>query len=267
MRNRLLYNFGLVIKKPLVLMRVIHNYALLVAGRKRLRSVEIDLGFECQLNCKHCYASELIDPERKKMNTKEIKNAIDQCVSEGAIHFLISGGEPLIHDNVYEIIEHINNKKAFSCLVTNGVELKEDTVQKLAGSGLDLIEISLDSAEEKRHDDNRNMKGLYKQVINAAYECKKKNIIVFSSSVITNENINNGDLQKIIDLGKQNMFRTHLCFPVATGKWKEKEILLTSENRKKAIDLFNKEDIRCCEEGNYLKAGCSAGIEKICINP
>ncbi len=267
MRSRTLYNLGLLMRKPSVSARVIWNYASILAGKKRLRSVEIDLGFGCQLNCSHCYASELIDPGRRQMGMDDIRHAVDQCINEGAIHFLISGGEPLIHSHVYDVIEYVNSKNAFSCLVTNGAKLDDETIQKLAESGLDIIEISLDSAVAEKHDRNRRMEGLHKKVLEAAAKCTESGMEVFTSSVITNENINDGDLRDIIRIGREKKLRTHLCFPVATGNWKHEDIALTDKNRAKAKRLFAEEDIRCCEEGNYLRQGCSAGVEKLCINP
>jgi len=267
MENRFIYNWELIIKKPPVLLRALKNYLFLFMGGERLRSVEIDLGFGCQLNCKHCYASDLINPKRKSMSLEEIRKSIDQCIGEGAIHFLISGGEPLIHKQVFEVIKYINKKNAFSCLATNGVALNKESISKLKKSGLNIIEISLDSSLREKHDKNRKRKGLYDHVLKATSMCKKQGITVFASSVITNDNLNNNDLIDIIRLGKTRGIRTHLCFPVSMGNWRGKKALLTKKNKIKIKGLFKKEDIRCCEEGNYLKQGCSAGIEKICINP
>ena len=267
MGNRLSYYFGLLIKKPSVLLRLIKNYLLLFLGQYRLRSVEIDLGYGCQLNCKHCYVSELMNPKRKTMGLEEIKRTIDLCIREGAILFLVSGGEPLIYKQVFDVIGYINRKKAFSCLITNGINLNEETIPKLRKSGLDLIAISLDSGIKDVHDENRNKKGLYEHILKAASFCNEQGITVFTSSIITNKNLLNNDIKKIIELGNQNKIKIHFCFPIAMGNWKDKNVLLTNESRIKAMNLFKDEDIICCEESNYLKQGCSAGVEKICINP
>ena len=267
MRNRFTYNLGLLSNKLRTFPRVMNNYISLAAGRYRLRSVEVDLGYRCQLKCDHCYASDLIKKEEKAMPLSNIKIAIDQCVNQGAIHFLISGGEPLIYPQVFDIISHINKRAAFSCAVTNGVALDSRMIERLAHAKLDILEISLDSADPSTHDNNRKKQGLHAHVQKMASLCKKKGIEVFYSTVITNENLTSRDIEDVIALARKQGIRNHFCFPVSTGSWKEKDMRLSEENMAKALALFKEHDIRCCEEGNYGRKGCSAGIEKICINP
>ncbi|PLW80711.1 hypothetical protein C0585_01325 [Candidatus Woesearchaeota archaeon] len=267
MKNRLLYNLTLLSKKPKIMPRVLKNYFLILIGKKRLRSVEVDLGYECQLNCDHCYAAEAKNTKRKYISFNEMKDAIDQAIDQGAIHFLISGGEPLLYHQVFDLIKYINKKNAFSCLVTNGVNLNEKVIGKLKDSKLDVLEISLDSSDPKKHDSNRYKKGLFNNIIKSIKKLEGSKIIIFTSSVFTNENITDGDAEKIISLGKELKIESHFCFPIAMGNWKGKNVLLTKKNIKKASELLKKNNIRSCEEGNYLKSGCSAGVEKICINP
>ncbi|MFH1642962.1 MAG: radical SAM protein [Nanoarchaeota archaeon] len=257
-----------VLQEPLLVHRLLKNYFKLVVLKKNvLRSVEVDLGFDCQLNCKHCYAQKMKNSQRKELTFIELKDIVDQCVQLGTVYFFISGGEPLLYkEKLLQLVKYIKNTHTYAALVTNGQKLEKRLLEQLKIAGLDLIMVSIDSHNKKVHDNNRNKKGCYRKAIDGIRLAKKMGFKVFTSTVLTQEKINRNEIANIIRINKKIGVESHFCFPVPIGNWNNKENVILNKSYWDMIKKsFKKNDIRMCEEGNYIKKGCSAGIEKIAI--
>ncbi len=101
-----------------------------------VKSIELAITYACNLRCLGCYAEDLKNPT---MLSKE--QAIGFIEKYKPMHVNITGGEPLIHPQIYEIIRGISKSVVVS-LVTNGCLLNEEKLRKLKRAGLNTIQIS-----------------------------------------------------------------------------------------------------------------------------
>ena len=127
MKNRFFYNMQFILQEPLLVPKLLKNYfKLSILKKDVLKAVELDLGFDCQLNCRHCYASRMKDKKRKELSLEELKGAIDQCIQLGAIYFFISGGEPLLYEKkLLKVVRYIKKTHTYAAIVTNGQKVEK----------------------------------------------------------------------------------------------------------------------------------------------
>ena len=114
---------------------------------------------KCQCQCKHCLVHNMEDVSELTKN--EIFNVIDEAQKLGVSQITFEGGEPTLREDLPELIQHVDKTKATSMVVTNGQRLAKDYVQFLKKSGLDYLNISIDSPHSQEHDMFRGVSGLF----------------------------------------------------------------------------------------------------------
>jgi len=87
----------------------------------------------------------------------EAKEAIDILVRHGVRYLVITGGEPMLHRHLFDIIRHAKGRGMVVILVTNGSRLDSTNIHALKESGLSSILISIDAASVKEHEENRRL--------------------------------------------------------------------------------------------------------------
>ncbi|MGH7369457.1 MAG: radical SAM protein [Candidatus Methylomirabilaceae bacterium] len=85
------------------------------------------------------------------------KEAIDILVRHDVRYLVITGGEPMLHRQLLDIIRHASSHRMVVILVTNGSLLDERRIRELKESGLSSIIISIDAASAKVHEKNRRL--------------------------------------------------------------------------------------------------------------
>lgn len=156
--------------------------------------IEITSG--CNLRCKTCYVNSST-PDSSEMNTKEIKNVVDQLTDLGVKNISIIGGEPLIRKDLYEIVKYITERNIAAGISTNGTLLNDEFVKKISLLHNIWVQVSLDGSTPDIHDLNRG-KGAFKKAMNGINLLKKYNIPFSISSVIMKSNAK--DVGRICDL-------------------------------------------------------------------
>lgn len=96
----------------------------------------------CNLACTYCNE---FDDFSKPVPTAEMLNRIDQLAALGTTVITITGGEPLLHPGIEEIIRRIRSHGIVAITVTNGYLLTPDRIQRLNRAGLDHLQISIDN--------------------------------------------------------------------------------------------------------------------------
>lgn len=131
------------------------------------------LFWECTLNCnfrcKHCgsHAGESVFAEA--INTEEIKKSfldISKNFDAKKITVAITGGEPLLRKDLFEVMKYANSLGFQWGMVSNGSLITQKIIEKAKEAKIMTIDISIDGIGEI-HDNFRNMKGAYEKAINA----------------------------------------------------------------------------------------------------
>lgn len=158
----------------------------------------------CMLRCKMCHKWKediLVEGHTKVPTMAEWKRSVDSLREMTDPGFLINfgGGEALIKKDLLELVKYCHDKGFRTNIATNAWLVDEDMAKRIADSGLDSVNISLDSLNEKVHDYLRGVPGVYKRAMNAIGYLDKycKNFEIEICSVIYNINQNS-----IIELTK-----------------------------------------------------------------
>ena len=118
----------------------------------------------CNLFCKHCYSSANIHRDNE-VSVEKIEEQIPFLKKAGVKVVIISGGEPLIREDIFEIAEIFNRNGFITTLSTNGLLIDEKNIDKIKES-FSYVGISIDGDEET-HDRFRGMKGAFKKSLNS----------------------------------------------------------------------------------------------------
>jgi MoaA/NifB/PqqE/SkfB family radical SAM enzyme len=96
----------------------------------------------CNLSCAYCNE---YDDRSAPIPTVDVLRRIDRMVDLGTGVVTLSGGEPLLHPDLDEIVRHIRRRGAIATLITNGYLLTRDRIERLNQAGLDHLQISIDN--------------------------------------------------------------------------------------------------------------------------
>jgi MoaA/NifB/PqqE/SkfB family radical SAM enzyme len=97
----------------------------------------------CNLDCTYCNE---FDDTSKPVALDEMKRRLDTLADMGTSVITISGGEPLMHPELDDIIRHMRKRGMIAGLITNGFFLNKDRIQRLNDAGLEHLQISIDNA-------------------------------------------------------------------------------------------------------------------------
>jgi radical SAM protein with 4Fe4S-binding SPASM domain len=131
----------------------------------------------------------------------EAKRVLDDISSYAKPVVVLSGGEPLLRKDVFDIAAYGTQKGLRMCLATNDTLVTDEICDEIKQSGIRMVSLSLDGASAKVHDDFRNQKGAFEGTMNAASLFKKHNIEFLINSSFTKRN--QEEVPKIYKLAKE----------------------------------------------------------------
>jgi radical SAM protein with 4Fe4S-binding SPASM domain len=170
----------------------------------------------------------------------EILNVIDEVAHETLKAISITGGEPLIRrELVYRILERLQNHPAKTTLNTNGWFLTKNVAKQLAEAGLDIVQISLDSCDEEKHDSFREMKVSYRHAIQAIENSVEAGLETHVRTTITP--FNYYEMPSILELALEKGADRFIVKPlILSGRASSHSETLFPEQHQRAItDLLN----------------------------
>ena len=141
----------------------------------------------CNLTCKHCYATSADSEFRDELDTAEALKVIDDLHEAGVRVLILSGGEPLLRDDIFELSEYARLRGFFVALSTNGTLIDEGNIEQIAAAKYDYVGISIDGLEAV-HDDWRQLKGSFAASIHAIDLCRQHGIRVGLRTTLTQNN-------------------------------------------------------------------------------
>ncbi|HJH29067.1 MAG TPA: heme b synthase [Methanosarcinaceae archaeon] len=191
-----------------------------MATPPRLIAWELTAG--CNLSCVHCRGASTFEIPPGELTTEEAKHFIDEIVEMGNPILIISGGEPLVRKDVFEIAQYGTDKGLRVVMATNGTLVTPKVAKKMKEVGIQRVSISLDGANAKSHDDFRGEPGAFDGALRGIDEIKKAGVGFQVNTTITKRNID--EIPKIlefaIELGAEAL---HIFLLVPTGRGKEIE--------------------------------------------
>lgn len=228
-------------EKPLVYEKII-KYDEKFARGESIALIDFCFDYKCNMHCQHCSNLSFAKKERE-MTLEDLKDVARQADELGLAQFNISGGEPLVFDNLDEIIMALNPEKFHIAISTNGLLLTPEKAKHLKEIGVDKIRISLDSFDEEKYNENRNQKvsGAYNKAIEALYVAKDAGFQTGINTVISHQNCQTKETEALAKFANENELNLDVFIARAIGAWEGKEeVLITAEDNDYLKELRNK---------------------------
>jgi heme d1 biosynthesis radical SAM protein NirJ len=151
----------------------------------------------CNLACKHCYSTSADIDFEGELNTREVFSVMDDLRDYGVPVLILSGGEPLMRPDIFEISRRAKAKGFYVGLSSNGTLIDEDNIEDIGEVGYDYVGISIDGIEAT-HDRFRRRKGAFAEAMQGIGLTRDQGIKVGLRFTLTEDNAQ--ELPQLLDL-------------------------------------------------------------------
>ncbi|MBI5681966.1 MAG: radical SAM protein [Deltaproteobacteria bacterium] len=222
----------------------------------------------CNLKCRHCYldAAELSSP-KGELTSDEALALVDDIASINPNTMLIlTGGEPLLRDDVFDIAKYASSKGLMVVLGTNGSLIDDDTACKISESNIKGIGISIDSLKPLSHDRFRGLDGAWGKTVSGIEALKRRNIDFQLQITVTKNNYD--EIPAVIEYAyKKGARAVNVFFLVCIGRGQEMTDITPKQYEEMLVYLANAQ--KEYEDKIMVRARCAPHFLRVVqqINP
>ena len=193
----------------------------------------------CNLNCKHCYSISTDKDFPGELSTSEVFSVMDDLKSFGVPVLILSGGEPLLRPDIFDISKQAKDMGFYVGLSTNGTLIDEEMIKRIAAIGYDYVGISIDGIKET-HDKFRRREGAFDASMKGIRLCVNEGIKVGIRFTMTQDNVHelDGLIKLMDDEGIDKFYLSHLNY-AGRGNHNRKDDAVHSITRDAMEKLFN----------------------------
>lgn len=186
------------------------------------RIISWNITLRCPLKCSHCYVDAGDTEAAGMLSTPEAFSVIDQIRATGKPIVVLSGGEPLLRDDIYAIARYGTEQGLRMVMGTSGYLIDQATAVKLKGAGIRAVAISLDSKDPATHDSFRGLDGVWERAVRAIGYCRDAGIAVQINMSVMRSDIR--EVEDLISLGTSlGVHDYQVFFPIPTGRARQIE--------------------------------------------
>lgn len=186
----------------------------------------------CQCSCARCAVNGGKKADGAELTGEEIKKLITEAAALGAREVSFFGGEPLLREDLAELITFTRSLGLRAAVNSNGLLIDGPTAKKLADAGLTIAGISLDDPSPEAHDAGRGVPGLWEKAAEAARALIKYGVPVDISFCATKERLRDGRAAKMKEIAAGLGARLRILSPMRAGRWNDRpDEVLTAEDR------------------------------------
>jgi AdoMet-dependent heme synthase len=208
----------------------------------------------CNLNCLHCRAAAQRGPYDGELSTKKCFRLLDEIAAFANPVIILTGGEPLLRPDIFDIAGYGTGKGLRMVMATNGTLVNPATVQRMIHSGIKRVSISLDGKDAPSHNAFRGEKGAFAGALSGIEALRNAGMEFQINTTVTAANL--GQVKDILHLAiKLGAAAHHIFLLVPTGRGREMAgQAITAEDYEETLDWFYQESLDCPIQ---LKATCA----------
>lgn len=236
-------------------MRELHNPTPLAKKRQPPGPVVIwNLVRRCNLTCKHCYSISADIDFPGELDTQQVFSVMDDLKEFKVPVLILSGGEPLLRPDIFELSKRAKAMGFYVGLSTNGTLIDKNNIDDIESANYDYVGISIDGKRET-HDEFRQKNGAFDASMEAVKLCHEAGIKVGMRFSLTQSNaeelIDLLDVMREMDIEK--FYLSHLNYG-GRGKRHRKNDTVHSMTRKTMDRLFDRcwEDVLAGRDTEYV---------------
>ncbi|MBT5659489.1 MAG: heme d1 biosynthesis radical SAM protein NirJ [Rhodospirillaceae bacterium] len=191
----------------------------------------------CNLNCMHCYSLSTDTDFPGELSQDQVFSVMDDLKGFHVPVLILSGGEPLLRRDIFDISSHAKEMRFYVGLSTNGTMITKDNIDDIAAVGYNYVGISLDGIGET-HDKFRRKEGAFEASMQGIRLCREADIKIGIRFTMTKDNAE--DLPKLLDLMEREridkFYLSHLNYAGRGNKNRDSDAYF--ETTRKAMDLL-----------------------------
>ncbi|MCK4951450.1 MAG: heme d1 biosynthesis radical SAM protein NirJ [Gammaproteobacteria bacterium] len=202
----------------------------------------------CNLTCKHCYSISADKDFEGELSTDEVFTVMDDLKEFGVPVLILSGGEPLLRPDIFEISHRAKDMGFYVGLSSNGTLIDETNIKQIAAVGYDYVGVSIDGMRET-HDMFRRKQGAYDASMHGIRLCKDEGIKVGLRFTMTQDNAHEFPelLQLMQDEGIDKFYLSHLNYAGRGNKNRKDDAVMKST--REAMDLLFETSLEYVKKG------------------
>jgi len=202
----------------------------------------------CNLTCKHCYSISADKDFPDELSTEEVYKVMDDLKDFHVPVLILSGGEPLMRPDIFEISKRAKDMGFYVGLSTNGTLIDESNIDDIAKIGYDYVGISIDGVRET-HDKFRRKIGAFDESMNGIRLCREAGIKVGMRFTLTMDNAS--ELPQLLNIMEQEkvdkFYLSHLNYAGRGNKNRKDDVI--HQLTRDAMDLLFDTSWKHVEEG------------------
>jgi radical SAM protein with 4Fe4S-binding SPASM domain len=218
------------------------------AARQRRPVVVWNVTRRCNLDCIHCYSDSADVGYSDELTTEEAKCLLRDLAEFGVPALLVSGGEPLIRPDVFQLIAFAGSLGLRVTVSTNGTLITSDVARRLRESGVAYVGISIDGIGEV-NDRFRRKAGAFDAALGGIRACIGEGVRVGLRLTLTRHNVS--QVEQIFDLvereGIDRLCFYHLVYSGRGGYLKELD--LSHQETRQVLDTILRRTEDLCRRG------------------
>jgi len=184
-----------------------------------LRLVAWEVTRRCNLACVHCRAAATENDYPGELEKSACLRLLDDIACLGAPVVILTGGEPLLRNDILDLVSYGTKRGLRMVMATNGTLLTKEIVQDLKEAGIRRVSVSLDGPDAEAHDRFRGVTGAFAGAMQGIEILKDGNVEVQINSTITDQNFSS--LAPLHELAVKIGAKAHHIFllvPVGRGR-------------------------------------------------
>jgi heme d1 biosynthesis radical SAM protein NirJ len=202
----------------------------------------------CNLTCKHCYSISADKDFAGELSTEEVFTVLQDLKQFGVPALILSGGEPLLRPDLFEISRHAKQLGFYLGLSSNGTLMNEQNIDAIAAMGYDYVGISLDGLQAT-HDRFRRKDGAFAASLHATRLCRERGIKVGLRFTLTQDNV--AEFPAMLDLVEQEdipkFYLSHLNYAGRGNKNRRDDV--QHRLSREAMDTLLEAGLRWLQQG------------------
>ncbi len=206
----------------------------------------------CNLTCKHCYSISADIDFKGELSTAEVFAVMDDLKAFGVPVLILSGGEPLLRPDIFDIAHRARAMGFYVGLSSNGTLISPDNIGQIAAVGFDYVGISIDGMRET-HDRFRRKQGAFDASMAGIRLCREQGIKVGLRFTMTEDNA--AELPDMLQLMEQEninkFYLSHLNYAGRGNRNRDSDVQL--EITRRAMDLLFETALAHARSGNDME--------------
>jgi Predicted Fe-S oxidoreductases len=201
-------------------------------GRYIPETVSFEITRNCKCNCEHC----VVSGGEGDLDIGTIKRAIDDVLDMGAMVIVFTEGDPMLREDIYELIDYVDKERAIVNMYTPGTEMTPENARRLKEAGLHNMLVSIYSTEPSKHDSVRRLDGAFEMATNAMMMGLDAGLLVTMATHVSPKNID--ELPSMYELARD--IGVHEFSLWESVPKKKEDPIISDDDREKVLEMYHR---------------------------